>query len=62
LTFFCLIYFFGFPYLDHDAFTHHALHVLGHADHQSMNQSQYRNAPQYGYDQQLSKCKYTLMN
>jgi len=25
---FCLIYFFYFPYFDHDAFTHHALHVL----------------------------------
>ena len=26
---FCLTYIFGFPCFDHDAFLHHALHVLG---------------------------------
>ena len=25
---FCLIYIFCFPYFDHDALMHHALHVL----------------------------------
>jgi len=26
--YFCYLSFLGFPYFDHDAFTHHALHVL----------------------------------